>query len=345
MKRLIAALLSVMLCISLLPAGNTALAAEQVSVRTPLAGSSDAKISNIDIAATCINGIVVPYGAEFSFNSVVGPRTEAYGYQSAPNGRGVKVTGGGVAQAAATLYLALCQLDQEIEFTEKKSYGARFRDNYVSNPEDAILVDYSSGVDFSFINWGEDFIIEMWVMDAYLYCEIKINSEEETADEAVLEWTPVPPAGARSPIAGASIWIDGSDALRNNILLAAGSINDTVLLSGDLFSFNDCVGPRVEKYGYQSAVNGRGVNVVGGGVAQVASVIWLAVKNLDGVAIVEKSTYGSRYNQNYVSGSNDAILTDYSNGTDFSFRNTGAEAITISTYVTGDMLMCDIYRN
>ena len=339
MKRFIAALLSVMLCLPLFPCG--ALAQERVSARTPLAGSAWAKISNIEIAASHLNGVVVPYGTEFSFNNTVGPRTQAYGYQTAMNGRGVKVTGGGVAQAATTLYLALCQLNQEIEFTEKKTYGSRFQDNYVSNENDAILVDYSSGTDFSFVNWGDDLTIEMWTTDSYLYCALTAGTEEKI----VLDWVPLVPAQVRSPIASASLWIDGSENLRNNILLAAGSINDTVLSSGDMFSFNDSVGPRIEKYGYKPALNGRGAKVTGGGVAQVASVIWLAVKNLDEIAILEKSTYGSRYNQDYVSSSNDAILTDYNDGTDFSFRNTGMNPITISTYVSGDMLICDIYQN
>ena len=342
MKRFIAALLSVMLCLSPLTAGSGALAAERVSARTPLAGSAWAKISNIEIAAAHLDGVTVPYGTEFSFNDTVGPRTKAYGYQSALNGRGVKVTGGGVAQAATTLYLALCQLDQEIEFTERKTYGSRFQDNYVADTDDAILVDYSSGVDFSFINWGDDLTIEMWTTDSHLYCAINTDAQEEPI---IMEWVPLIPAQVRQPIASAALWIDGSDALRNNILLAASSINDTVLMNGDLFSFNASVGLRTEKYGYQPALNGRGAKVTGGGVAQVASVIWLAVKNLDSIAIVEKSTYGSRYSQSYVSSSNDAILTDYSDGTDFSFRNVGLSPITISTYVSGDMLCCDIYQN
>ena len=342
MKRFFAALLSVMLCLSLFTTGAGALAAERVSARTPLAGSAWAKISNIEIAAARLDGVTVPYGTEFSFNDTVGPRTKAYGYQTALNGRGVKVTGGGVAQVATTLYLALCQLDQEIEFTQRQTYGSRFRDNYVADTDDAILVDYSSGVDFSFVNWGDDLTIEMWTTDSHLYCAVNAGEEEEPE---VMEWIPLIPAQARWPIASASLWIDGSNELRNNILLASGSINDTVLMNGDLFSFNASVGPRAEKYGYQTALNGRGVKVTGGGVAQVASVIWMAVKNLDNVAIVEKSTYGSHYNQHYVSSSNDAILTDYNDGTDFSFRNVGPNPITISTYVSGDMLICDIYQN
>lgn len=344
MKRFFAALLIAALCFSPLAVGCGALAAEEwVSVRTTLAGSTHAKISNIEIAAGRLNGLTIPYGTEFSFNDAVGPRAKAYGFQSALNGRGVKVTGGGVAQVASTLYLALCQLDQEIEFTQKSTYGAKFKDNYVSSGDDAILVDDSADVDFSFVNWGDDLVMEFWTTDSYLYCALTV----EASAEDYIQWIPtatLAPAQVRRPVASASIWINGNSALRNNILLAAGSINDTVLTSGDLFSFNDSVGPREERYGYQSSLNGRGVEVVGGGVAQVASVIWLAVKNLDSVTILEKSTYGNRYNQNYVSSSNDAILTDYNNGTDFSFRNIANEPLTISIYVSGDMLYCDIYQ-
>ena len=338
MKRILAALLCILVCISALPA-----CAQTVSARTPLSGSSWAKISNIEIAAGSINGVTIPYGAQFSFNEIVGPRTASYGYQSAPNGRGVKVTGGGVAQAASTLYLALRQLSPAVDFTEVNVYGSKFTDHYVSSGADAVLVDYSSGLDFSFINTGEDLTIEMWTADDYLHCRLTTGEAQQSS--ATLTWADAPLPSFKESIASASIYIDGDENLRSNILLAASSINDTVLMSGDKFSFNESVGPRIEKYGYRSAINGRGVKVSGGGVAQVASVIWLAVKNLDEIAIVQKSTYGGKYNQSYVSSSNDAILTDYSEGIDFSFRNTGTAPITISTYISGDLLCCDIYRN
>lgn len=342
MKRLMAALLSAVLCISMLAAGVPALAAEQAGARTSLAGSSWAKLSNIEIAVGSINGLTVPYGTEFSFNEIVGPRSKSYGFQSAPNGRGVKVTGGGVAQVATTLYLALRRLNQDIEYTQLHTYGSKFSDNYVSSGDDAILVDYSSGTDFSFINYGDDLTIRLWTTEDTLHCSLATGTSEASAASPAFF---AASGFDREPIAEASILIDGNDALRNNILLAAGSINDTVLSAGDLFSFNDSVGPRSERYGYQSAVNGRGVHVTGGGVAQVASAIWLAVKNLDEIAIVQKSTYGSRYSQNYVASSNDAILTDYNSGRDFSFRNTGSTPITISTYVAGDLLVCEIYSH
>ena len=151
------------------------------------------------------------------------------------------------------------------------------------------------------------------------------------------------PAFAQEMIASASISLRGTDELINNVLHAADSINDTVLPMYGIFSFNDIVGPRTEECGYLPALNGRGVTVVGGGVAQVASVIWLAIRNLDEAVVLEKATYGSRYNQSYVDSSNDAILTDYNSGQDFAFRNYGEATLTIRTYVWNDELICEIY--
>ncbi len=71
------------------------------------------------------------------------------------------------------------------------------------------------------------------------------------------------------------------------------------------------------------------MKVVGGGVAQVASAIWLAIKDLDNVTVTEKHTYGSRYNQSYVDDPDDAILTDYAAGTDFRFRYDGDGELSI----------------
>ena len=162
---------------------------------------------------------------------------------------------------------------------------------------------------------------------------------------AVLCVTLSAPALAAQSVTAHTTLAGSTQTQRTNIEIAVSRIDGFVVPSGARFSFNDTVGPRTKAYGFQTAVNGRGVKVTGGGVAQVASAIWLAVKGLDCVAIVEKSTYGSRYNQSYVYSSNDAILTDYADGTDFSFRNTGAAPITIATYISGDVLYCDIYQN
>ena len=335
MKRVLAILLTLALCLC----APCALADRSETSRVRLSGISDAGRNNVELAASSISGVTIPYGAAFSFNESVGPRSERYGYESAPNGRDYEVCGGGVARCASVLYLALRAAGADVEYTGLQSYGPDFSQDYVDDPADAIAVDYNAGLDFSFVNYDDSLYIEMWTTDSYLYCSVTL--EREAAHRAA----PARDGYKRRPAAMSTIWIDGDDNLYNNILHAASSINDTVLPPGALFSFNGTVGPRTEDYGYREAVNGRGSIVVGGGVAQVASAIYMAVKNLDDVAIVEKTTYGSRYNQEYVSSSNDAILTDYAGGTDFSFRNTGDAAMMISTYISGDSLCCEIYYN
>ena len=332
------------LCALLALALTAGMAFAETSVSTPLDAGSEAARENAVLAASKLDGCVVATGDTFSFNETVGPRAAAYGFVPAENGRGAVVTGGGAAQAAATLYLALNACEADVAYTSLRSYGATFTGGYVENGGDAVLVDYAAGQDFSFENCGGDLMIEMWEDGGRLYCGVTVREEEPAA-----LWTFAPTEDAQPSEGGvtvaaatAAIPLNGSEELRNNVALAAESIRDTVLTPGDLFSFNEIVGPREKKYGYQRALNGRGANVVGGGVAQVASVLWMAARQLDSVAIVEKSTYGSRYNQHYVESSNDAILTDYDH-TDFSFRYTGDSSLTISTYIANGWLICEMY--
>lgn len=317
----VALVLAVVFCLPAL--ADTTLA----SAKTPLNGSSKNKVSNIELAVAAIDGTTLAVGDYFSFNETVGPRTSSYGYKNALNGRGVKVTGGGVAQVASTLYLALKKVDG-ITYEEKQTYS-HFTDDYVSNKKNAIVVDYKAGTDFSFYNdGGYDFRIDMWVSDDYVHCSLVASGFSSSAQGG---W-----GGGYS-----EIYLSGGAALKDNVNLAVESIYDTTLSHGDLFSFNDIVGPRTERYGYQKAVNGRGVKVVGGGVAQVASAIYMAVKDLDCVEIVDKTTYNN-YNQDYVASASDAIAVDYSDDIDFSFRYTGYGTLSIYTQVSRDVLSCEV---
>ena len=322
MKRCLTIFLMLSLILTILPVPART-EGVYVAAATPL-GDSAARISNIRLAAEAINGVFVPYGGSFSFNDTVGARTAERGYQSALNGRGAKVVGGGVAQAASTLYLALQQVDG-ISYDEKKTYGSRYNQDYVESSDDAILVDEAAGTDFAFTNFHGDMTIAMYISGGEVICTLNFGG---VSTGAVL--------------GEASIRVEGTQALFSNVSLAAQAIDGTALVSGDTFSFNALVGARTAERGYQRAVNGRGVEVVGGGVAQAASAVWLAVKDMADIAIVEKSTYGSRYNQNYVSSSADAILTDYNAGTDFAFRYTGAGSITIHLTLDGDALTCRV---
>ena len=322
MKRCLTIFLTLSLLLTVLPVPART-EGVYVAASTPL-GDSAARISNIRLAAEAINGVFVPYGGSFSFNDTVGARTAERGYQSALNGRGVKVVGGGVAQAASTLYLALQQVDG-ITYDEKRAYGSRYNQDYVASSDDAILVDESAGIDFAFTNFHGDMTIAMYISGGELVCTLNFGG-----------------VSAGTVLGEATIYVEGTQELRDNIALAAQAIDGTVLSAATPSPSTALVGARTAGRGYQRAVNGRGVEVTGGGVAQVASAVWLAVKGMADIAIVEKSTYGSRYNQDYVSSSADAILIDYSAGTDFSFRYTGAGSITIGASFTGGVLTCRV---
>ena len=327
-----------------------AASAEGYNAQTPLNGASGAKLNNIALAVEAINGTTIPYGGRFSFNETVGPRTTGRGYQTAPNGRGAMVTGGGVAQAASTLYLALQNAGDDVKLDPVKTYGSRFTDRYVDDPEDAVVTDYDADIDLAFTCRADRMTISMWMDEKNVYCALTTGVPANSL--SATGWfadAPFAPAGtvtpARQRVASVSLDCGGDSGVLNNVQLAADSVSDTTLSSGDTFSFNGIVGPRESKYGYVRALNGRGAMVVGGGVAQVASALWLAVKDSGDFAIVAKATYGSKYNQDYVASSADAILTDYEARQDFAFRYTGPGSVTIYTSVTDGQLTCEIYQN
>ena len=399
LRRMTAMILALILVVMAVPA---ALASASYSARTPLSSGDDDKLANLRLAAQAIDGTTVAAGDSFSFNETVGPREKRRGYREAPNGRGVPVTGGGVAQAASTLYMALLQID-DVEIDPVKTYGSRFCDDYVQDPALAVVTDYDAGIDLSFTNdTGSALTIDMWLGENELWCVVTEGSQGGLGslgdasgaklsflddDDFFLDDTPAvtqPPVGAgdwsayeaadkgddydlpggstlyyaetdTEPLPGdghsdidrlgsASINCGGDPDVLHNVRLAAECVNDTMLDAGDVFSFNDVVGPRTNKYGYRRAINGRGAKVTGGGVAQVASALWLAIEDCDDIEIIEKSTYGKRYNQRYVSDAADAILTDYASGRDFRFRYTGRSSLTIYAYVEDGWLYCDIYE-
>lgn len=301
----------------------------------------DAQTHNALLAASAISGTRLDFGESFSFNAAVGPRTAERGYVTALNGRGAEVVGGGCAQAASALYLALCNLAPgAVSFDELSFYGDRYSGAYVSGGGEAVLVDYSGGRDFRFTNLAPGAMtIAFGQLGDCLLCTVTLDDAPSMADSASFR------AAAPMPVGPGSVTLDcGSDpAVLSNVAIAAASVHDTVLSSGDLFSFNDIVGPRDAVFGYVPAVNGRGAEVVGGGCAQVASALWLLIQDNPDFVIVEKSTYGSKYNQSYVSRSADAILADYAAGTDFVFRYVGPGAITLYATLSNSTLTMGLF--
>lgn len=307
-----------------------------VYVELPLTDCSDEWKSNVAQAIARLGGVNLRYGDSFSFLELVGPITEERGYQVCENSAGQSIVGGGVEQAATAIYLAMMQRD-DIEYRQIRTYDESFQAAYTSSGYDAVMIDEGQGIDFRFVCYSEaPLSLSLWSGDNSACCMASSSAES------------APSAGAQmaaGPIGYASTRLTGSAAHTGNIELAASAVFGTVIEPYGIFSFNEIVGPRSARDGYLNAVNGRGVMVTGGGVAQLASTIYMAVKDLPCVEIREIQTYGKDYVGTYVDEGEYAVATDESAGLDFSFLYLGDQSLTIYAYTTeSDELICEVYE-
>ena len=124
-----------------------------------------------------------------------------------------------------------------------------------------------------------------------------------------------------------TIYDAGNTSRSTNIAIAARTINGTVILPGDTFSYNKILGNTTKEKGYQlgtAYVGGKVVPAYGGGICQVATTLYNAVlyANLE---IVER--YNHSYSVSYVPASRDATVSY--GGKDFKFKNSRTYPIKI----------------
>jgi vancomycin resistance protein YoaR len=128
-------------------------------------------------------------------------------------------------------------------------------------------------------------------------------------------------------------YFSGSQGRYQNIKIAMESINNTLVMPNELFSFNLATGPKTARRGYQLApvIIGEGHTLgLGGGVCQVSSTLFNAVRNSN-MTIVERHAHSKPIR--YVPPSHDAAVADGSK--DFKFRNPYNYPIIIKTTVQG----------
>lgn len=132
------------------------------SASTSFAGSIPEKQANIKLAASRLNGVVVPPGATFSFNRAVGPTTLSAGFQWAygvVNGsdgmKTVPSVAGGICQVSTTLFQAVFWAGYQIE---RRSSHLYWIPAYASRGVVGLdsTVDEASGLDFRFTNTTPD---------------------------------------------------------------------------------------------------------------------------------------------------------------------------------------------
>ncbi|QDQ03434.1 hypothetical protein FOH38_17665 [Lysinibacillus fusiformis] len=132
---------------------------------------------NIELSAKAINNVIVGSGDHFSFNTVVGPRDEANGYQPAPeiiNKKVVMGIGGGICQTSSTLFNAVDQIP--IKFVERHHHSLDI--GYVPKGRDA-TVSYG-GLDFRFQNTSDvPFLITTVYGKDFLTVEVRTSKKYE----------------------------------------------------------------------------------------------------------------------------------------------------------------------
>lgn len=142
---------------------------------TNFASSSDSRANNISVAAKSLNGIVLMPDETFSFNKIVGERTENRGYKAATVIVGDKLEsglGGGVCQVSTTLHNAVVRAG----ITPKERAHHSMPVKYVGLGLDA-TVDYGN-IDYKFKNTLKyPLYIECLIKNKDLVFNIYSNSE------------------------------------------------------------------------------------------------------------------------------------------------------------------------
>jgi len=126
-----------------------------------------------------------------------------------------------------------------------------------------------------------------------------------------------------------------------NMKLAVQSIDGELIRPGETFSYNRCVGPRLERYGYLPAPifsDDEVVQGVGGGICQVATTIYNTAL-FSGIEIVTRSHHSRPID--YAPRGRDATV--YFGNTDLRFQNNTSLPIYIRVYIGGSRVYCDFY--
>lgn len=130
------------------------------------------RATNVELAASKINGTVVKPGKTFSYDKTVGPRTSANGFVEAPiyiSGQHGVGIGGGICQVSSTLYTAL--VTAGIPATERHEHSLPV--SYLPSGYDATV---SSGVyDLKFKNtYDKPLHIYCSAKDGYLVIQLTL---------------------------------------------------------------------------------------------------------------------------------------------------------------------------
>lgn len=140
---------------------------------------------NLAIASQKIDGLIIQPGGKFSFNKVVGPRTEKCGFKKAgviSQGRVIPGLGGGICQVSTTLYRAMLLSGMKID--ERHNHSIYDGIDYADRGLDAAVA--WGFKDFRFTN-TLDIPVIIVSRAGKGVVEVEIYAEKKPFDEVVLE--------------------------------------------------------------------------------------------------------------------------------------------------------------
>lgn len=125
-------------------------------------------------------------------------------------------------------------------------------------------------------------------------------------------------------------------ARQNNIRITCNTLNNTIVDTGNTFSFCNTVGQATSSKGYQKAdifdKNGKKKKGLGGGNCQISSTLYNTVLQVPSLVVTERHEHSN--NVPYVQKGKDATVAYGSY--DFKFKNTSSNSIKILASTDGN---------
>lgn len=181
-----------------------------------------------------------------------------------------------------------------------------------------------------------DFITNDWDGSSDATLELTVDMSEPRGDEQEL-------SSIKDCLGSFQTSYSTSSAARkNNVANGVGFINGTVLYPGDEFSVLTTIQPFTEANGYKLAgsyANGQVVESFGGGICQVSTTLYGAVRAAE-LEIVTRSCHSMIID--YVPPSQDAAIAE-SGGKDFQIKNNKETPVYIEGYCDGSNVYFNIY--
>jgi vancomycin resistance protein YoaR len=135
--------------------------------------------------------------------------------------------------------------------------------------------------------------------------------------------------------------ISGSNDLKKNLAQACQTLNGLVLKSGDVFTFNGLIGQPSTRNGYrqvQVMVGKKLEKVVGGGISQVASTLYIATVKAE-LEVLERHNHA--FAPVFVEPGLDADIAYGSK--DFRFTNTTDQPMRLEATIEGDYVVIRLW--